>query len=271
MPDRSRLGSHQNWGARVVTGMPLAATAPLQRTPERAALALAIAARAAAERDLEEARRIVARGKDALEKAGTRLEAARGESSAAFLQRSHEIAQGAALGTDPPPSAMARVRQAETEAEVEHSAAEAGLAGLQANITNAEAALRHAENLVVAHTHRVLRSAAKGVMAEAADLTIRLRKARLVLRTLLHPQMAGTVVHMGVQRDVFGEPYDWEAHEVCDDGFAGEVETAIRRHLDGGLENIVQAERNWSLSPEVAPWAEARKSLAHDPDYPLPE
>jgi hypothetical protein len=162
----------------------------------------------------------------------------------------------------------ARVAEAEAEDEVE--AARAALAGLKANVARAEAELRHSQNMVVAHADRVLRGAAKGVMADAVDLTLRLRRARLTLHLLMRPEMGGRVIAAGRQPDVFGEAGDREAEQVRSDGFGGEVEAAIRRHLEFGLGSIHEAERQWSLAPELAPWIEARIALMDNPDAPLP-
>ena len=163
----------------------------------------------------------------------------------------------------------ARVAEAEAEDEVE--AARAALAGLKANVPRAEAELHHSRNMVVGCADRVLCGAAKGVLADAVDLTRRLKRARLTLHAMLRPEMAGRVIAVGRQPDIFGEAGDGEAEQVrSDGGFGGEVEAAIKRQLEFGLGSIHEAERQWSLAPELAPWIEARIALMDDPDAPLP-
>jgi hypothetical protein len=243
-----------------------------QRSPLRQPLADAIVARGAAEQALEAARRAVVRGADVVAKAERQLEVAREGVAGARVSRARALADAAADAAMPAATNMTRAaRVAEGEAEDEVEAARAALAGLKANVARAEAELRHSQNMVVAHADRVLRgAAAKGVMADAVDLTVRLRRARLTLHLLMRPEMAGRVIAVGRQPDIFGKAGDREAEQVRSDGFGGEVEAAIQRHLEFGLGSIHEAERQWSLAPELAPWVEARIALMDDPDAPLP-
>jgi hypothetical protein len=242
------------------------------RRAERQDLADAHLARAAAEHDLEEACRILARGHDLVDEATHRLDVARTESSAATELRARQLAQAAATGAEPPTSATGQARGRELAAEDELAAAKAALDGLQANVTKAEAALRHAENMAIACTDAVIRSVAKPVLAEAIAAADTLQRCRILLHFLDRPQAGGTVPYMGIQRGVFGEEGDREAERIRDQGFTGETEAAIRRHIEFALGSIRKAEQQWSLDPQLTPWVALRNALlAGEVDCPLPQ
>jgi hypothetical protein len=42
------------------------------------------------------------------------------------------------------------------------------------------------------------------------------------------------------------------------EAFVGEVVAAVARHLETGLQTIVDTERNWSRNQLLAPWIECR-------------
>jgi len=49
------------------------------------------------------------------------------------------------------------------------------------------------------------------------------------------------------------------------------AEGAVRRELEFGLQRVADAERQWSLAPNIQAWIEARNALvAGDADHPLP-
>jgi hypothetical protein len=270
--------------------MPLADTAPLQRTPERAALALAIATRARAGRDLEQARCAVDRGRDALAAAEARLQDATAATAAAAQRRAAELQRAADLGTAAPASTTSRVRAAEAEAEEEVEASRTALAGLRGHLAEAEDALHAANALVIGRADAVIRSAmVERALADALEAAAKLKGAQLLLRFLMHPEEAGVPVAINrVLPGPFGPSDDddrrlgsdraWRrrkaveaARLVRDEPLDGELAAAIKEHLDFSLQCLFEAGRRWTVDSDLGPWIAARNALMEDADTPLPQ
>jgi hypothetical protein len=257
------------------------------RSPQRQQLADAIAARAAAERGVEDARQALSHGRDAVAEAESKLEAAVAETAAANERRAAELEVAAGAGDKPPPSTVRRARAAQDDCEDEVNAARAALEGLKARLGNAEDTLRHAEHVVVAHADAILRSVAKHVLADAEAAAAKLARSRLLLHLALRPHEVGeTVIYDRPRRLLFDENWDdavrafgkeranrrmWDAdraRKLRDENFDA---AAIERFLERGLAELRAADERWRSAPELEAWRACREALQQrDPDAPLP-
>jgi hypothetical protein len=120
-------------------------------------------------------------------------------------------------------------------------------------------ALARAEHLVAVSADAVVRAEAPRVLAESVAAAATLARCRLLLRYMQRPALGGFPI--AVSRQV----RDGEA-------FVGEVAAAVARHLETGLQTIVDTERNWSRNQLLAPWIECRNALlSGDSDAALPQ
>lgn len=259
-----------------------------QRSPERQHLADAIAEREECKRRVRDARGAIARGEDMVAAAKSRLAAAEASTAASRTRRAQELAHAVEAGTTVLASPTREARIEEADAQDDLDAARAALVGLQKRLGDAEDAFRAAQAMVVAAADIVLRSEARRVLAEACAAAEALKRCRTVLLYFQRPEAAGQNPHIGIQKPAIGEDWahavrefgperasrraaaDREAMRLRDEGFAGETEAAIRRHLDFVLGEIHQGDRRWWSSPDLAPWVAARAALMDDPDAPLP-
>jgi hypothetical protein len=237
-----------------------------QRSPERQQLADAIAARTAAEQDVHTMREAIARARDAVTEAESQLSDAQAAAEASGKDRAKELAEAAAAGTAPPARPPSR-RAAVAAAEDELAAARGALAGLKERLAEAEEMLRHAGHMVIVAADAVIRGRADAVLAKAVEAAAQLKSCRRLLHFLLRPERAGQSVILGRQPLIFER--DEAARRARDEPFAA-LGAEIERFLDRSLQGIHDAERQWSLDPELGPWTEVRDALLNDPDPPLP-
>jgi hypothetical protein len=251
------------------------------RCPDRQRLAEAIEARTSAQTAVDMARDAVARGRDVAAAAEERLEEARAATATSRAQRAQELAHIAEGGTTALANPTRKARAEEADAEDDADAARSALHALRERLGEAEDAVRAAEQMVVAHVDRILRSVAERVLADGVEAALRFQHARVLLRFLQRPEAAGRIPTIR-QLDVFsdedgarlGERRAWQraraadaARQVRDEGFDNET---VERHLSQALQNIYEHEKAWTLAPELGAWCEARAALMHDPDAPLP-
>jgi hypothetical protein len=118
--------------------------------------------------------------------------------------------------------------------------------------------MRAAECMVIARTDRIIRSMAKPILAQAVEAAADLQRARLLLRLIDSPERAGRVPFIGLQSGVFdddGAAFEGErawrradatkaAEAIRNEGFTGEVRTAVKRHLDHALHAIFEGGGN---------------------------
>jgi hypothetical protein len=267
---------------------PHRAKPPGPRSPERAALADAIARRTAAEQMVESSQRALDRVRDARDAAEAKVEAARLAVTEAGAQDADALADAVAGGeTVTTTHAMRGALTRAQDAEHELAAATSAHAKLKARLGDAEDALLHAQNLVVACADVVLRASAESALAEAETLALRLRELGPLLWFYLDPSITPEHALSSPRRPMFST--DWndevrrfgreraiernhaagDAVALRDGAFNEELGPAIKRfveappHLNGW---------DWHRQPSLEPWHKCREALiAGDPDAPTPE
>jgi hypothetical protein len=260
---------------------------PPTRTPEREQLHAAILRRTAAEQMVESSQCALDRVRDARDAADAKVEAARLAVIEAGAQDADALADAIAGGETVTTHAMRGALTRAQDAEHELAAATSAHAKLKARLGDAEDALLHAQNLVVACADVVLRASAESALAEAETLALRLRELGPLLWFYLDPSITPEHALSSPRRPMFST--DWndevrrfgreraiernhaagDAVALRDGAFNEELGPAIKRfveappHLNGW---------DWHRQPSLEPWHKCREALiAGDPDAPTPQ
>jgi multidrug efflux pump subunit AcrA (membrane-fusion protein) len=219
------------------------------RTPEREALAEAIATLATAERGLHEHRAAAVRSRALVAEARDKLARAR-----EGVERAKDDAVNLAMAGKPATARIRKARQAEADAEDALDVAEGLLSKWvewEANISRYPSLVGEGERRAVdAAVWAVIRvsSAPARVLAEAVAATEEALRARAVVYQLYETR----------------DPYDRDAP-----GPLGDIKAAALELLHRGSEFI--DEHLASRHPGATMWKDAIEALRQDPDAPLPE
>jgi hypothetical protein len=235
---------------------------PPARGPERARLAAAIAAAQEAEQAADGVRHAIARARDAVAKAETRLETARASVANVKSEQIRRVAASAATGAPVgAASTMKEARAVEIDASDELDIAQAALAQLQAQLPDLDTAAAHAADHRTAAVDIVLRTAAERLLTEARQFEEQALMRRRELYFLRRPDTDGATIHR--------ESLYFYAAQERSEPFE-QMDLTINRFFDESFEKLRDLSTNWHKGDAVASWRGARKALMADPDAALP-
>jgi hypothetical protein len=230
---------------------PVAAT----RSPERQALAVAIAAAVKAARSAEDGRAAVARARELVDAAETKLAAASAAVTAAKARHAKQTAAAIGRGAPvPATSALKAARALEQEAEDDFDAGKAALEQLQTALADSEGEIDHANIAVEAAVNSVL-------AAEAAiPLVERLEQIKAEIPAL---QAAANFV----RRRGFEHRGTYSVQVPALHAPLAEIVPRITNAVEHGLPFHPMAA---AQHPSAAVWEAACAALRDDPDADLP-